>query len=70
MFEKNNAFYNNYENNKEVPYFQKRNLYNNNNLHNIIERNITNENKSSIRRNNNYSEHSNKSNIFQNENLL
>ena len=69
MLEKNNAFYNNYENNKEKPFLKNRKLFNNNNLHNIIERNINNENISLIKKNINHFSNSNKSCLFQNENL-
>ena len=64
MFINNNDFYNNID-----PYLKAKKEYNNNNLHNIIEKNINNGYISTLRRSYDYNINANKSNQYQSENL-
>ena len=64
MFINNNDFYNNID-----PYLKAKKEYNNNNLQNIIEKNINNGYISTLRRSYDYNINANKSNQYQSENL-
>ena len=64
MFINNNDFFNNVD-----PYLKAKKEYNNNNLHNIIEKNINNGYISTLRRSYDYNINANKSNQYQSENL-
>ena len=64
MLINNNDFYN-----KNDPYLKAKKEYNNNNLHNIIEKNINNGYISTLRRSYDYNINANKSKQYQSENL-
>ena len=64
MLINNNDFYN-----KNTPYLKAKKEYNNNNLHNIIEKNINNGYISTLRRSYDYNINANKSKQYQSENL-